>query len=129
MNFAKRLFGKIHTRYLIRAYVISAALLAYTLWYFSNQTGPLGYQKALMFGYAILSAILFPFAKLVWDEIKSLITNDTALRIAPLNEVGFMLSLTRLSGKLIVNVLLWFFAIGIAPLGILYLCLRNRSTA
>lgn len=125
MNFVKHIFGTVHTRYLIRAYVISAALLAYALWYFSSQAGLLGYQKAVMFGYALLSAILFPFAKLVWDEIKSLISNDATVTITPINEAGLMLSLMRFAGKLIVNALLWFFAIGIAPLGILYLWMRN----
>lgn len=127
MNFVKHIFGTVHTRYLIRAYVISAALLAYALWYFSSQAGLVGYQKAVMFGYAILSAVLFPFSKLVWDELKGLITNDTTVTITPLNEVGLMVSLMRFVGKIMVNVLLWFFGIAIAPLGILYLWLRNRN--
>jgi len=109
--------------------VISAALLAYALWYFSSQAGLLGYQKAVMFGYALLSAILFPFAKLVWDEIKSLISNDATVTITPINEAGLMLSMMRFAGKLMMNALLWFFAIGIAPLGILYLWMRNRNAA
>ena len=127
MNFVKRIFGTVHTRYLIRAYAISVALLAYMVWFFASQEGLLGYQKAILYGYAIISAILFPFSKLVWDELKGLMSNGSTVTITPLNEVGLMISLMRFVGKVMVNVLLWFFGIGIAPLGILYLWLRNRA--
>lgn len=124
MNFVRSIFGAVDRRDLIRAYVISLALLAYAIWAFSNQIGLQSHQKALMFGYAILSAILFPFAKLVWDELRDMILGNSSIihfgwwAIA----INFML-------KIMVNVLLWFFAIGIAPLGVLYLWLRNRNTA
>ncbi len=124
MNFVRSIFGAVDRRYLIRAYVISIALLAYAIWAFSNQIGLQNHQKALMFGYAILSAILFPFAKLVWDELRDMLLGNSSIihfgwwTIA----INFML-------KIMVNVLLWFFAIGIAPLGVLYLWLRNRNTA
>lgn len=124
MNFVRSIFGAVDRRYLIRAYVISLALLAYAIWAFSNQIGLQNHQKALMIGYAILSAILFPFAKLVWDELRDVILGNSSIihfgwwAIA----VNFML-------KIMVNVVLWFFAIGIAPLGVLYLWLRNRNTA
>ncbi len=124
MNFVRSIFGAVDRRYLIRAYVISLALLAYAIWAFSNQIGLQNHQKALMIGYAILSAILFPFAKLVWDELRDMILGNSSIihfgwwAIA----INFML-------KIMVNVVLWFFAIGIAPLGVLYLWLRNRNTA
>tara|TARA_R110002072_G_scaffold89424_3_gene200478 strand:- start:745 stop:1131 length:387 start_codon:yes stop_codon:yes gene_type:complete len=124
MNFVRSIFGAVDRRYLIRAYFISLALLAYAIWAFSNQIGLQNHQKALMIGYAILSAILFPFAKLVWDELRDMILGNSSIihfgwwAIA----INFML-------KIMVNVVLWFFAIGIAPLGVLYLWLRNRNTA
>lgn len=123
MNFLKTLFGSVNRRYLVRAYVISAALLAYALWYFASQAGLQGHQKAIMFAYAILSAVLFPFAKLVWDELRDmLLGNNTIVHF------GWWAIGVNYMMKIFVNLLLWFFALGIAPLGILYLWFTNRGT-
>jgi len=111
-----------NNRYLIRAYMISAALFIYAVWYFSSQAGLQGYQKAIMYGYAALSAVLFPFAKLVWDEIR-----DTVLGNNTIVHFGWWAIGVNYMFKIFVNIILWFFAIGIAPLGILYLWVRNRS--
>lgn len=127
MGFVKTVFGAVRLGYLIRAYLISAVLLAYSIWHFLNQSGLEGGQRTVMVGYALLSAILFPFAKLVWDEIKGLLSNGSTGTVVLLNEVGIFLTVVRFAGKVIVNIFLWFFAIAIAPLGILYLWLRRRK--
>lgn len=124
MNFVRSIFGAVDRRYLIRAYVISLALLAYAIWAFSNQIGLQNHQKALMIGYAILSAILFPFAKLVWDELRDVILGNSSII-----HFGWWAIAVNFILKIMVNVVLWSFAIGIAPLGVLYLWLRNRNTA
>ncbi|CTQ31664.1 hypothetical protein [Jannaschia rubra] len=124
MNFVRSIFGAVDRRYLVRAYVISAALLAYMIWAIPNQAGLQGHQKALMFGWATLTAILFPFAKLVWDELRDMLMGNTGFV-----HFGWWAIAVNYTLKIMVNVVLWFFAIGIAPLGVLYLWLRNRSAA
>lgn len=32
-----------------------------------------------MFGYAILSAVLFPFAKFVWDELRDMVLGNNSI--------------------------------------------------
>lgn len=119
--FTKRIFGAVEPRYLTRAYLISAALLIYAIWYFATQANLQPHQKGIMFAYAVLSAILFPFAKLVWDEIRNTIMGSTVMFYDGWTALmGFVL-------KIIVNVLIWFCAILIAPLGILYLWVRTRG--
>lgn len=74
-----------------------------------------------MLAYAALSAILFPFAKLVWDEIRDTIMGNTVLSYD-----GWAV-LVSFVAKIIINVLIWFCAILIAPLGVLYLWFRTRG--
>jgi hypothetical protein len=124
MNFIKSIFGGVDQRFLVRAYIISAALLAYALWWFSTQAGLQSYQKAVMFGYSILSALLFPFAKLVWDELRDMLLGNNGIV-----HFGWWAIAVNFVLKIMVNVLLWFFAIGIAPLGVLYLWLRNQGAS
>ncbi len=119
--FTKRIFGAVEPRYLTRAYLISAALLIYAIWYFATQANLQLHQKGIMFAYAVLSAILFPFAKLVWDEIRNTIMGNTVLSYD-----GWAV-LVSFVAKIIINVLIWFCAILIAPLGILYLWVRTRG--
>lgn len=119
--FTKRIFGAVEPRYLTRAYLISLALLIYAIWYFATQATLQPHQRGIMLAYAALSAILFPFAKLVWDEIRDTIMGNTVLSYD-----GWTV-LVSFVAKIIINVLIWFCAIFIAPLGVLYLWFRTRG--
>ena len=119
--FTKRIFGAVEPRYLTRAYLISLALLIYAIWYFATQATLQPHQRGIMLAYAALSAILFPFAKLVWDEIR-----DTIMGYTVLSYDGWAV-LVSFVAKIIINVLIWFCAILIAPLGVLYLWFRTRG--
>jgi hypothetical protein len=119
--FTKRIFGAVEPRYLTRAYLISLALLIYAIWYFATQATLQPHQRGIMLAYAALSAILFPFAKLVWDEIRDTIMGNTVLSYD-----GWAV-LVSFVAKIIINVLIWFCAILIAPLGVLYLWFRTRG--
>lgn len=123
MNFGKEMFASVNRRYLIRAYLISFTLLVWAIWYFSSQAGLSSYQKGAMYGYSVLSAVLFPFAKLVWDELK-----ETVLGNNQIVHFGWWAIGVNYMLKAIVNILLWYFAILIAPFGILYLHIQNRRT-
>ncbi len=119
--FTKRIFGAVEPRYLTRAYLVSLALLIYAIWYFATQATLQPHQRGIMLAYAALSAILFPFAKLVWDEIRDTIMGNTVLSYD-----GWAV-LVSFVAKIIINVLIWFCAILIAPLGVLYLWFRTRG--
>ncbi len=120
--FFKRIFGALQPAYLIRAYVISAAFMAFMVWFFTYMAkgAPLDHGRIItlvMFG---IGALLFPFSKLVWDEIKRVMLGGNVFYLP----IIFVLPL-----KLIVNYTLWCFSIFIAPLGIAYLWLRSRQSA
>jgi hypothetical protein len=115
MTFIKNIFGSVSPQYLIRAYLISLAIAV--IWFFANQAAlEQNSQKILWYGYILVSALLFPFAKLVWDEVRDLIIGNNAVTYFGLWAIG-----VNFMFKAIVNVLLWALAIFIAPLGILYL--------
>lgn len=122
MNFVKNIFVAVSPRYLIRAYVISFAMLA--IWLFANNAAVQGSSKVFWYSYLLLSLILFPFAKLVWDEIRDTLVGNNSITYFGLWAIGVNYIL-----KLMVNFALWAFSIFIAPLGILYLWLQNRKAS
>lgn len=117
----KRLFSSINPSYLYRAYAIGCAIAGLFLWT-SWSRSPSASEIAIFTGFAVVSTILFPFAKLVWDELKRLILGE-----------GFVLWMSgwafivTLAFRLIINVMIWAFALVIAPLGIAYLWFSNRA--
>ncbi|SPU46612.1 hypothetical protein [Brevundimonas diminuta] len=121
MNFIKRIFGSVQPRYLIRAYVLSAAFMAFMTWMMLSLGGakPLHDRAATLAVFGV-GALLFPFSKLVWDEIKRVMMGET---------VFFMNTIILMFLKVLVNFFLWGFSIFIAPLGILYLWFRSRNAA
>lgn len=118
MNFLKSIFGAMNRRYLVRAYVIGLAFFAFlmaTILGSNSEQNP-----SFMIGFLTASLLLFPFAKLVWDELRTFIMGDTIIfQSVPMHFIG----------KYIVNGLLFATAILIAPLGILYLWLCNRGSS
>lgn len=117
MNAVKRLFGALTGAHLIRAYLLGLILLATFCWLFFKTTRPLG-EVILTLGYFGLCTLLFPFAKLVWDELMSLVLGESII-IMPV--------LILYPMKLVVNVILWFFAIFIAPFGLAYIWWRTKD--
>lgn len=117
MNLLKSIFGTIDRRYLVRAYVIGLAFFA--LFFITLVNSKSGTNPTFMIGFATVSLLLFPFAKLVWDELRNFIMGDTMI---------FQSISMHLIGKYLVNGVLFASAILIAPLGILYLWFRSRGT-
>jgi len=62
---------------------------------------------------------LFPFAKLVWDELKALALGDAFL-ISP---IVFLYP-----AKFLINITLWGFALFIAPFGVGYLWFKTKAS-
>lgn len=120
--FLKRIFGALEPTYLIRAYVISAVFMAMIAWFviYMAKGEPLTFDRIatlMVFG---IGALLFPFSKLVWDEIK---------RVMMGSNIFILPVIILMPLKLLVNYALWCFSIFIAPLGIAYLWLRSRQSA
>lgn len=117
MDYLRRIFGSINTQYLVRAYVFSFALfglMAYFLVVSRSEATPVNWPVMAIF---FISALLFPFSKLVYDELKSFLLG---------NNVFYLNALVVLFAKLFINVFLFSFAIFVAPLGVLYLHFRSR---
>ncbi|APH56986.1 Hypothetical protein GbCGDNIH6_8247 [Granulibacter bethesdensis] len=105
--------------YVVRAYVIGFALLALVAWVrFHAPSDHGGTDRYLSLAYLFICSLLFPFAKLVWDELR-----DVALG----GNVFFINGLIALILKVFINGLLWAFALFIAPIGLLYLWFRTRA--
>lgn len=104
------MFGSVDRAYLIRGWVIGGIFFALLL----MASG--GSNTSLTILYAI-NTVLFPFSKLVWDELKGFALGQTML-VLP--------ALFLYIAKLFVNVLLWGFAIFIAPVGILWVWYRAK---
>jgi hypothetical protein len=120
MNFVKRIFRTMDTAYLIRAYLIAAVFLGIIIVFAFNAASPDKPMPASVLVYTVICALLFPFAKLVWDEIAGLVFGKNVI---------FMNAILLLVLKVFVNMMLFCFAIFIAPLGILYLWFRSREPA
>ena len=68
--------------------------------------------------FVILLAVLYPFSALIWDEFITMMIGQYAFLI-PIPILIIM--------KIIKVFLLFMFSIFLAPLGILYILIRNRA--
>nr|WP_181377321.1 hypothetical protein [Ochrobactrum sp. LM19]AJW29986.1 membrane protein [Ochrobactrum sp. LM19] len=117
MNIFRRIFGGVQPSYLVRSYLIGLLFFALTVGMAMSSEIKNGTPVGLIV-FATLSTLLFPFAKLVWDELRDLAFG---------NNVIFMNAFSLFMLKWVVNGLLWALAIFIAPVGILYLWFRTRQ--
>ena len=118
MSFVSKIFSQVAVSYWVKSYIISAALTT-LIFYFGVYTvdHPLETSDIIFrYSYLFLNLILFPFAAIVWDDLVYLIIGDTA----------FILPIPVLIAIKVTKVLaLYFFAVLIAPFGILYLWIRS----
>lgn len=119
MSFLSRILGVVDRTYLVRAYAIGFAISGGFM-YMAMQSPEWTGFRFDNFAYFALSILLFPFSKLVYDELK---------RVALGNNVLVMNAMVMLVAKLLINVTLFGAAMFIAPVGVLYLWLRSRSQA
>lgn len=121
MSFISRTFGALRPTYVIRAYVIGAIFFACILWlHLQTPDTHSTTDKVVMLAYLFACTLLFPFAKLVWDELRNVALGSNFF----LMNAAILIFL-----KLVVNMMLWFFAVFVAPLGILYLWYRSSDVS
>lgn len=124
-DFIAHLFGQFDRQWLFRAYFIGFLFLCLcslmTLGLVANpsiEQGERGTSTAVILVLSILNTLLFPFAKLVWNNLKGFVLGDTIL----LSNFLFLIV-----GKFVVNFTLWWLALVIAPFGVGYLWFKGRA--
>ena len=110
-----RIMNGVERSYIIRAWIIGAVFLAIMLFFAFNSKNGFPYGFII---YSIVCTVLFPFSKLVWDELKNLIMG---------NNVVFMNALFLFLMKYFINAFLWALAPFIAIIGIGYIWFRTRE--
>ena len=117
-SFFSRTFGSLTNRYYFRNFIIGAiycALLIFLLW------GSKSSNKYIFMFLAVLNTFLFPYARFVWDSIVDFILGDNHFILGG-NVLLFSMFL-----KLIILLFIWYFAIIIAPIGLLYLFFASKN--
>lgn len=120
MKAIAKMLGGIEQSYLIRAYLIGcvyAALVMFMVFGSGETTSSTREPWGFVF-FAVVNTALFPFAKLVWDQMRNLVLG---------NNVVWMNAFFLLIAKWIINGMIWTMAIFVAPLGLLYLWFRTRN--
>ena len=127
MGVVRRTVGSLSPQYAIRSYVIAFALFAFFAWMRAqpdpNVPGATGGLEASDYPTLVVlfvGSLLFPFTKLVWDELRDLALGENFVLI---NAVVMLIA------KIFINFMLWFVSIFVAPLGLLYLWWRTRGRA
>lgn len=117
MNGLKRIFGGLNTQYMVRAYIIGAVFYALMIFIaFQGEKGAA--ERSAVLIYFGACTLLFPFAKLVWDQLKGLALGEAFL-ILPI--------IFLYPAKLIVNLILFSFAVFLAPFGVAYIWFKTKE--
>lgn len=117
MQFVKDTFRTLKVSYLIRQYFFG--ILIFAIYYFAIVQHLEGYNYMYITFIYGLNFLFYPFATLVWDEIKNLVIG---------NNVFFANALLLLIIKLIIKLFIFGFAIPIGIIGILYLWIVRKNT-
>ncbi|NSS75683.1 hypothetical protein HRG30_07575 [Enterococcus faecalis] len=110
-RFVRTVFTSLHPSYLIRQYVFSGIVTAF-FYFLSPGTAPTSFYVFLG-----LNFILYPFAMFVYDSTVSLLMGEN---------VWITSGIFSLIWGFIKIMLIYFFSVLIAPVGILILYFTNR---
>lgn len=122
MQFFNRVFGAVNRAYLVRAYVIGVAIFAFLVWAMSSylDSNPdKQFNHYGIFTYFAICTVLFPFAKLAWDQLRDFAMGGNLI---VMNAI-FLLML-----KVWINAFLWSSAVFVAPLGMFWLWYKTRDS-
>lgn len=111
LHFVRTVFTSLHPAYLIRQYIFSGVVTA-VFYIASNGTAPASFYVFLG-----ISFVLYPFAMFVYDSVVSLIMGEN---------VWFTSGLFAILRGLFKILLIYFFSVFIAPIGILILYFTHR---
>ncbi|WP_055735281.1 MULTISPECIES: hypothetical protein [Bacillaceae] len=111
-NFAKKMINGMDRRYLIKSYIFGALIFSMFL-YVLMLTGDFHFIVFLFF---LLNFFLFPFATVVWDDLIDLLLSGNQLLLPLLFVIPW---------KMFKMIILYMFAIVIAPIGLIYIYISN----
>ncbi|AIC94443.1 hypothetical protein [Shouchella lehensis] len=111
-NFAKKMINGMDRRYLIKSYIFGALIFSMFL-YVLMLTGDFHFIVFLFF---LLNFFLFPFATVVWDDLIDLLLSGNQLLLPILFVIPW---------KMFKMIILYMFAIVIAPIGLIYIYISN----
>lgn len=118
MAFLSRVFGAVDRTFLARSYLIGFAIAGLMAWVQTQADARSSANSLGFYALVIVNALLFPFAKLVWNEIRDFVMGNNFVVANALLVFGL---------KFLVNGILWACAIFIAPVGVAYLWFRTRT--
>ena len=104
--------------YLMRCYVIGAAIAAYLVYAWWGGERFEGVSALWWGGYLAASLAVFPYAKLVWDDMRDFLMGGTVLFY------GNAMMIAAFVARIVVNVALFLLALVIAPIGMIYTYVR-----
>lgn len=109
MGFLRKTLGGLKASYYIRHFIFGVLISAFFI-YISMQN-PSG-MKVVNVIFFIINALLYPYARFVYEQIISFIMGEN---------VFFINAIVMLMAKVITMCLCWIFSIFIAPVGLIYL--------
>ena len=116
IKFLQRLLSGLDKSYLLRQYFFGV-LIAIVFLYPMTSTGREVYFPLIVL--ASINTLLYPYARFVYESIMDFIIGSNRFWFSgPLLIAVFMF-------KLVMMLLVWSFAIFVAPIGMLYLYFRN----
>lgn len=112
-------FGGLTPQYYFRQFVFGMIfpVFAYIMLSQSPEKHPITLSTTAFF---VVNTFLYPYARFVYDGVKNFILGDTVLVV----NLVIMLMFSAFT-----MIMCWFFAIFIAPVGLVYLYFRNRRSA
>lgn len=110
-HFIRTVVTSLHPAYLIRQYIFSTVVTAF--FYFSS----LGAAPTSFYVFLGVNFLLYPFAMFVYDSAVSLLMGDSVWITSVV--VAFIWAFIKI-------LLIYFFSVLIAPIGILILYFTNR---
>lgn len=111
-------FGGLTPQYLFRQYVFGAAICALMVWAQMSSSRPDESSRILIYGWFVLSTILYPYSRFVYEGIVDFVVGENEFWISGILLLGW---------KFAMMVACWGLAWVIAPFGLAYLYFSNRG--
>lgn len=108
-------FGGLSTQYYIRQFLFGSAFPVFALLMMSRGNHPVNIAVIALF---LFNSLLYPYSRFVYESVVGYIVGQNTF---------FVNAFVMLFTKAITMLLCWCFAIFIAPIGLVYLYIRNSK--
>ncbi|WP_407579529.1 hypothetical protein [Citrobacter koseri] len=117
MSFISKTLGGLKPSYYIRHFIFGALISAFFIYIALQNPNGVKVWNIVLF---IINAMLYPYARFVYEQIVSFIIGEN---------VFFINAIIMLAAKTLTMVLCWMFSIFIAPVGLAYLYYYHSKSA